>query len=115
MTKKKTDKPTTKREEGGHFAPGTSGNPGGRPAIPAEFKSRGPKRLERMEKIASSPKHKHYYAALVWCLERQYGKAVQSVDVESTAFDAVVERILTGGGKIDIEAELGAAKPKAKP
>jgi hypothetical protein len=66
---------TIPRGPDGRILPGRSLNPNGRPALPAEFRKRGPKMLERMREMAEDPDHEHHFEAVKWCCERIYGKA----------------------------------------
>jgi len=63
------------RGAGGLWPKGQSGNPGGRPKLPEEFRLKGPKLLERMTAIAEDEAHECHFEALKWCAERIYGKA----------------------------------------
>lgn len=81
------------RGEGGRFAPGARANPGGRPKIPEDqktrFKKLTPQAIEVLEKCLSSEDPKIQLEAAKQILDRAYGKPPQStelkVDLDSSA------------------------------
>ena len=74
------------RKDDGRFAPGVSGNPGGRPKLPAEmreiFQSRGPEAAEILVKHLRASDPRVSVAAAREILDRAYGKPVQSINVD---------------------------------
>lgn len=72
-------KPKPKRDGNGHWLAGESGNAGGRPSLPEEFRRRGPVFLGKIAEIAEDAAHKMNFDALRWCAERIYGKAPAEV------------------------------------
>jgi hypothetical protein len=64
------------------WKPGQSGNPGGRPKLPEEFKAKGPEALKEILRIATEGEGKLQLQALIYVADRIYGKAVQGVEVE---------------------------------
>jgi hypothetical protein len=74
------------RKDNGRFAPGISGNPGGRPKLPAEmreiFQSRGPEAAEILVKHLRASDPRVSVAAAREILDRAYGKPVQSINVD---------------------------------
>jgi hypothetical protein len=74
------------RTGNGRFAPGISGNPGGRPKLPAEmreiFQSRGLEAAEILVKHLRASDPRVSVAAAREILDRAYGKPVQSINVD---------------------------------
>jgi len=74
------------RKDNGRFAPGISGNPGGRPKLPAEmreiFQSRGLEAAEILVKHLRASDPRVSVAAAREILDRAYGKPVQSINVD---------------------------------
>ena len=73
----------TKPVHGG-FHRGQSGNPGGRPKLPAEmremFRAKAPEAFEVLSRHLQSPDAKVAIAAATQILDRGYGRPVQSID-----------------------------------
>ncbi len=74
------------RTDKGRFVPGASGNPGGRPKLPAEmreiFQSRGLEAAEILVKHLRASDPRVSVAAAREILDRAYGKPVQSINVD---------------------------------
>ena len=74
------------RTGNGRFASGVSGNPGGRPKLPAEmreiFQSRGQEAAEILVKHLRASDPRVSVAAAREILDRAYGKPVQSINVD---------------------------------
>ena len=74
------------RKDNGRFAPGISGNPGGRPKLPAEmkeiFQAKGPEAAEILVKHLRNSDPRVSVAAAREILDRAYGKPVQSINVD---------------------------------
>ena len=74
------------RKDNGRFAPGISGNPGGRPKLPAEmkeiFQAKGPEAAEILVKHLHASDPRVSVAAAREILDRAYGKPVQSINVD---------------------------------
>lgn len=71
------------RDKAGRFVKGQSGNPGGRPSLPAELKEyarEAPMRLRQIADETDSPKLKADIEK--WFAEMYYGKAGQRVEVD---------------------------------
>ena len=68
----------------GGFQRGQSGNPGGRPKLPAEmremFRAKAPEAFEVLSRHLQSPDAKVAIAAATQILDRAYGRPVQSID-----------------------------------
>jgi hypothetical protein len=68
----------------GGFQRGRSGNPGGRPKLPAEmremFRAKAPEAFEVLSRHLQSPDAKVAIAAATQILDRAYGRPVQSID-----------------------------------
>ena len=68
----------------GGFQKGRSGNPGGRPKLPAEmremFRAKAPEAFEVLSRHLQSPDAKVAIAAATQILDRAYGRPVQSID-----------------------------------
>lgn len=71
----------------GRFQPGVTGNPGGRPKMPEELKTRlrdlGPKAVETLEHLLESEQERIRLAAAQTLLDRAYGKPSQEVALEN--------------------------------
>ena len=74
------------RDAAGRWQKGVSGNPGGRPKLPAEmreiFQSRGPEAAEILVKHLRNTDPRVWVAAAREILDRAYGKPVQSINVD---------------------------------
>ena len=74
----------SRRTGNGRFQKGESGNPGGRPALPADvreaFKARAPQALEVLTRCLQSDDERIAMMAAQAILDRGYGKPVQSID-----------------------------------
>jgi len=72
------------RTEKGRFAPGASGNPGGRPKLPAEikemFQAKAPEAFEVLCRHLDAKDPRVAVAAATQILDRAYGRPVQQVD-----------------------------------
>lgn len=75
----------TGRNNKGQFAPGKSGNPGGRPPIPKEFREFGAMAPARLRQIADDPRTPVKVRADIekWFAEMCYGKPSQRVDMDA--------------------------------
>lgn len=75
---------TENRKRSGQFQKGQSGNPGGRPKIPEEFKNFGKQAPERLRAIADDPATPVKVRADIekWFAEMTYGKPSQQVDID---------------------------------
>jgi hypothetical protein len=69
------------RKDNGRFAPGVSGNPGGRPKLPAEmkemFQAKAPEAFEVLCKHLDAKDPRVAVAAATQILDRAYGRPVQ--------------------------------------
>lgn len=72
------------RTKSGQFKKGQSGNPGGRPKLPEEFKKFAKQSVENLRKIADNPATPVKVRADIerWFAEMAYGKAPQQVDFD---------------------------------
>jgi len=74
----------TNRTENGRFAPGVSGNPSGRPKLPAEikemFQAKAPEAFEVLCRHLNAKDPRVAVAAATQILDRAYGRPVQQVD-----------------------------------
>jgi hypothetical protein len=72
------------RTEKGRFAPGASGNPGGRPKLPTEmkemFQAKAPEAFEVLCQHLHAKDPRVSVAAATQILDRAYGRPVQQVD-----------------------------------
>ena len=105
----------------GGFQRGQSGNPGGRPKLPAEmremFRAKAPEAFEVLSRHLQSPDAKVAIAAATQILDRAYGRPTQSIDaninedrvryvVELPVKDETTEEWLKGNA-----AYLASTKP----
>ena len=78
----------SRRTGNGRFQKGESGNPGGRPKLPAEmremFRAKAPEAFEVLSRHLQSPDAKVAIAAATQILDRAYGRPVQSIDANIT-------------------------------
>src|SRR5262245_8960979 len=74
----------TSRTEKGRFAPGASGNLGGRPKLPIEmtemFQAKAPEAFEVLCRHLNAKDPRVAVAAATQILDRAYGRPVQQVD-----------------------------------
>lgn len=79
-----TDIPTPIRTQRGTFAPGVSGNPGGRVGLPADLRERleagVPKAVDRLLELVRSEDARVALAACEALLSRLYGRPAQQID-----------------------------------
>lgn len=72
------------RDAQGRFAPGASGNPGGRPRLPEWFRDGGAEALRYLLDVATGAvpveRDELRVRAAEWCAERVYGKAAPPTD-----------------------------------
>ena len=72
------------RTDKGRFAPGVSGNPRGRPKLPAEikemFQAKGPEALAVLARCLESSDDRIAIAAATAILDRGYGRPSQTID-----------------------------------
>ena len=72
------------RTDKGRFAPGASGNPGGRPKLPGEmremFQAKAPEAFEVLCKHLHATDPRVSVSAATQILDRAYGRPVQSID-----------------------------------
>ena len=86
VTKKKSSNKTdSQRDSKGRFVKGESGNPGGRPKLPDQFKNYAEKSPAELWKIATDDETSKVLRASIfeWFAEMYYGKARQQVDVDA--------------------------------
>lgn len=83
--KKSTNKTGALRDSNGRFIKGESGNPGGRPKLPDEFKKYAEKAPKELWEIATDEDTNKTLRAsiLEWFSEMYYGKATQQVDIDA--------------------------------
>ena len=83
--KKAASKTNSQRDSKGRFIKGESGNPGGRPKLPDEFKGYAEKAPAELWKLATDDETNKVLRAsiLEWFSEMYYGKARQQVDLEA--------------------------------
>ena len=78
-----------KRTDGGRFQKGQSGNPGGRPKLPAEmrelFQARAPEAFEVLTRHLQSSDPRIAITAAGAILDRAYGKPAQPIDANFTS------------------------------
>jgi hypothetical protein len=79
-----SDVPASARTPRGYFAPGTSGNPGGRIGLPSEIRERleagVPEAVDRLLDLVRSEDDRIALAASEALLSRLYGRPAQQVD-----------------------------------
>jgi hypothetical protein len=80
------------RDGAGHFLPGVSGNPTGRPRVVAEIRelarTHAPAALAKVVALIDHADARVAFAAAKEILDRVYGRPVQAVEAEVTKFDA---------------------------
>ena len=78
----------SRRTGNGRFQKGESGNPGGRPKLPADireaFKAKAPQALEVLTRCLQSGDDRVAMMAAQAILDRGYGKPTQSIDANLT-------------------------------
>jgi len=76
-----------RRDGGGRWAKGQSGNPSGRPPLPEELRLRiralGPRAVEALERALADPDPRVVVAAAKELLDRGYGRPTQSVELNA--------------------------------
>lgn len=83
--------PSRQRDAKGRFVKGVSGNPGGRPVLPPEFRKYGRESVTRLRAIADDPETPAKLRADIerFFFEAVYGKASALADRESREDGAV--------------------------
>ena len=86
---------TPARDDKGRILPGSTGNPGGRPSLPVEFKEHGLDALEKLIEFMDDKDHRIALRATEVVVERIYGKPAQPLEHDGAGdmLDAVAERI----------------------
>lgn len=84
MASEKKEKQPANRDKSGRFVKGQSGNPRGRPSLPAKFKDYAAQAPDRLRAIADDPKTPVKVRADIekWFTEMYYGKSPQALDIE---------------------------------
>lgn len=108
-----TDKPKRKAPSTA-FKPGQSGNPGGRPKIPEEFKKLARENsipvLQQVIKIALDEKAKHSdrLRAAEILFDRGFGKPQQGIDIstQTERHNELVEKVVSDPKLLEIAKEL---------
>ena len=93
---------STTRDEKGRFIPGTSGNPGGRPKLSADFENYAKLAPDELWKIVQDEETSRTLKAsiLEWFSEMYYGTARQQVDVDA-------EQTINGGAmEVEFKGDL---------
>ncbi len=75
------------------YKPGQSGNPGGRHALPEEFKAHGPAALRGLVKFMKHKTPSIALRATEIVVERIYGKPTQPLEHTGDLLDLVAERV----------------------
>ena len=87
MTESATPVPAPIRNQLGRFAPGASGNPGGRVGLPSELRERleagAPAAVERLIELIQSDDERIALAASETLLARLYGRPAQNSESKS--------------------------------
>ena len=83
------------RNAKGQLLPGGTANPGGRPALPAAFKAKGPDALKKLAAFMKDKDPRIALKATELVLARIYGNTTQPLehDAGGDMLDAVAERI----------------------
>lgn len=86
---------TPARDAKGRILPGSTGNPGGRPALPDAFKENGPEALTKLVAFMEDDDSRIALRATEIVVERIYGKPAQPLEHDGAGdmLDAVAERI----------------------
>ena len=86
-----------KRDELGHFLPGESGNPGGRPGMPEVVRSRiqglTVRAVEVLQGCLESDDEKIRLEAAKHILDRAYGRPAQSTELKIEGLDSAAEHL----------------------
>ena len=89
MTESATPVPAPIRNQLGRFAPGASGNPGGREGLPSELRERleagAPAAVERLIELIQSDDERIALAASETLLARLYGRPAQNTETKTEA------------------------------
>lgn len=118
---KGVQKPTPKRPPtGGSFAPGKSGNPGGRPKGLTEIRElareHGPWAITRLRELAEGGDGKVAVAAVRELLDRGYGRPVQAVEVDARVHASDPRELLESLlGRVSARGDAAALDPKPQP
>ena len=97
----------SRRTANGRFQKGESGNPGGRPTLPADireaFKAKAPQALEVLTRCLQSDDDRIAMMAAQAILDRGYGRPTQSIDVREDGptvryFAEMPEKCCNDGG-----------------
>ncbi len=116
MNDKPENRPKQSRVPITAWRPGTSGNPGGRPAVAQEIKElardHGPRAIERLRELMESKNEAVAVRAAAELLDRGFGRPAQSLAVSQEHITVVVDR--TCGGPVPLERPLIETLPIGK-
>jgi hypothetical protein len=111
-----------RRDEAGHFLPGSSGNPSGRPKVVAEIRElariHAPAVLAKVVALIDHADARVAFAAAKEILDRVYGRPVQAVEAEVTKLDATklyLEALRRANGLIDVTPQGMDTPPPDEP
>ncbi|MCH8852361.1 MAG: hypothetical protein IID41_06860 [Planctomycetes bacterium] len=95
MTQNSEKTASRRRGAGRPFRKGETGNPGGRPSLPAAFKAKGPDALKKLAAFMKDKDPRIALKATELVLARIYGNTTQPLehDAGGDMLDAVAERI----------------------